>query len=804
MPLRTLLLVVVLFAAAFATAAPARAQIAPGELVITVVDGATKAPVENAEVFLIGPVQTSVLTPKAGLLRFEEAPAGIYRIKVQRRGYETATLNEVEVVDGRRVMVTVTLVVSGLREIGHVQARSGASATTQDINENSPVRRISDSLNDALGQLAGVSVNQSANTVDGSITISLRGMDESQTGVSVSGIKLTGAAQGAVLRALGTDLFSGASVDFSGNAGAIAGQVNYRTLEPTKQWITRFTTGYSTYDRSSYVGAVSGSLKKLGIAVQFAHRSTGSPFDGLVFGDQSGMTYEHDAGTRLTGEFVKLRYALTDKVTLNAGTIVSNRSAEQTCPLFTQELACGYGPGNSDNDHFRLASFGTQAQLGNVAFSANGSVYGGRYTQDRLHGIVNGAPAPSEDIYDYDGRAASASFNVTVRRHTLALGFDTSNARNVYTPVQLLYSAPSIYLEHSTSLNLTDTYKIGPKLSLRGGLSSATASGTSASLLQTIGANWKPNGSDTIDANAQFGSAQPVGNGADTFSEPALAAYTCNGITRVGGPGDKNTKQSSASYNATWTHNWRTGSLTATAYRQLQIGQSFYAGVPILSEPAGYLPAGYLDALRAAWNRPNSCAGVPFDPNTVYIAQSIAGTTRLYQGWSLSGRVAAGRNVVLFPNVSTTGASMLTADPRFTGPYSFIVPGWQLPNRPLHTASLTIDAVQPRAKLEWIANAQYQGANNGRRLGAYTQVNLGVTRALSRGALTAFVSNLTNVDSGIFWTTKYAYRLPLAGGGYAVQPGNPLLPRSFTVQYSVRTTARPTAPAAAASPPPRG
>jgi hypothetical protein len=227
-------------------------------------------------------------------------------------------------------------------------------------------------------------------------------------------------------------------------------------------------------------------------------------------------------------------------------------------------------------------------------------------------------------------------------------------------------------------------------------------------------------------------------------------------------------------------------------YRQLQIGQAFYAGVPIMSEPAGYLPLGYLDAIRDAWNRPQSCAGVPFDPNSIYVAQSIGGTSRRYEGWSLTGRVGLGRNVVVFPTLATTGATILTVDPRFAGPYSFIVPGWQLPNRPVHTASFTVDAVQPRAKLEWIANAQHQGANNGRRLGAYTQVNLGVSRALSRGTLTAFVSNLTNVDAGIFWTTRYAYRLPLVGGGVAMQPAQPLTPRSFTVQYSVRTKARPT------------
>lgn len=801
MPYRIVLAAFFVLCAAFARAEPAAAQIAPGELVITVVDAATKAPLENAEVFLVGPVQTSALTPKAGLLRFEEAPSGLYRIKVQLRGYQSATLNDVEVPDGRRITVTVTLSRT-LNEIGHVQARSTASVSNQDVNENSPVRRISDSLNDALGQLAGVSVNQSGNAVDGSITISLRGMDETQTGVSVAGVKLTGAAQGAALRALGTDLFSGASVDFSGSASSIAGSVNYRTLEPTKQWITRFTTSYGTYDRSSYAGSVTGSLGKLGIAAQLAHRSTGSPFDDLTFGDQSGLVYAHDGGTRWTGENLKLRYALGDKVTVNAGGIVTNRGSSLSCPVFTQELACGNGPGNADADRFRLGSFGMQLQLGNVALTTNASAYGGRYVQNRLDGVLLGVPAPSEDVYDYDGRSASAAFNVTVRRHTLALGFDSSNGREIYTPVALQFSAGTVYRDYSTSVNLTDTYKTGPKLSLRGGLSSATASGTRASLLETAGATWKPTGTDTVDLNAQFGSAQPTGTGADTFSEPSLAAYDCGGVTRLGGTGDPNTRQSSASYNASWNHTWRTGSFTATAYRQTQIGTSFYAGVPLLSEPAGYLPAGYVDAIRQAWNRPGSCAGIPFDPNSIYVAQSIAGSARRYEGWTLTGRVALGRAVTVFPTLATAGATLLSADPRLAGPYSFIVPGWQLPNRPLHTARVTLDVLQPRAKLEWIANAQYQGANNGRRLDAYTQVNLGVSRALARGTITAFVSNLTNADAGIFWTTQYAYRLPLAGGGFAVQPASPLTPRSFTVQYAVRTAARPAnAPPSAAQRP---
>src|SRR3979409_309148 len=128
--LRRLLMVAVPFVLlALAPAVPASAQIAPGELVVTVVDAVTKTPLENAEVFLVGPVQTSALTPKAGLLRFEEAPAGLYRVKVQLRGYQTATLNDVEVPDGRRIIVRVELVAT-LAQIGHVQARSSASASS--------------------------------------------------------------------------------------------------------------------------------------------------------------------------------------------------------------------------------------------------------------------------------------------------------------------------------------------------------------------------------------------------------------------------------------------------------------------------------------------------------------------------------------------------------------------------------------------------------------------------------------------------------------------------------------------------
>jgi hypothetical protein len=769
----------------FAAAGPAFAQVGPGELVVTVIDADTKTALENAELFLIGPVQTSALTNKTGILRFEEVPPGLYRARIQLRGYQTSNVNDFEVNDGRRVTLTVALVPNQV--IGRIVAHSSTTANSTDINENSALRRISDSLYDALGQLAGVNVSQNSNGTDGAVTISLRGRDESQTGISIGGIPISGASQGAVLRALGSDLFSGASVDFSGNAGNIAGRVNYNLLEPTKQWVTRFSDSYSTFDRSSFSSSITGSVGKLGIAAQYSHRSTGSPFDGLTYEDQSGTTYQHDGGARLTAELLRLRYALTERTTLNAGLILSNSGGSPACPVLTELVVCGYGVGLKNGGHFMFGSMGLQSLIGNVALKIDFSTYGGSFIQNRLQAVIAGTPAPSEDIYQYQQNAGTVALNATLRRHALALSYNASAERDVYTPVDLLFSMPSLYAPTSSSLNLTDTYKINTKFSVRGGISSAYATGANASALESAGANWQPSKSDTFDASAQFGSAQPTGTGNAVFSEPSLLTFTCDGVTRVGGPGDPGTSQSSTSYNASWTHTWRTGLLTGSLYRQVQDGQNFYAPVPFASEPAGYFPAGYIAALQQAWSRPLACGGLPFDINRLYVSQSLAGTLRRYEGLNVSGRFNAGRNVVIFPNYAVTAATLLSGDPRLASPFSYVITGSQLPYRPLHTASVVVDALQPKAGLEWIANAQYAGPNNGQRLNAYTQVNFGVTRALSRGALTAFVSNLFNTDSGIFYTTQNAYPLPLAGGGSIAQNAQPLTPRSFTVQYTVRT-----------------
>ncbi len=98
----------------------ARAQSDTGEIVIAVVDAANGKPVGNARTILVGPQTASSLTTAAGKIDYTDVPTGIYRVRVLRSGYQSGVSNEFDVLNGRTVMVRVSLSTStgGLRIIG--------------------------------------------------------------------------------------------------------------------------------------------------------------------------------------------------------------------------------------------------------------------------------------------------------------------------------------------------------------------------------------------------------------------------------------------------------------------------------------------------------------------------------------------------------------------------------------------------------------------------------------------------------------------------------------------------------------
>jgi hypothetical protein len=207
----------------------------------------------------------------------------------------------------------------------------------------------------------------------------------------------------------------------------------------------------------------------------------------------------------------------------------------------------------------------------------------------------------------------------------------------------------------------------------------------------------------------------------------------------------------------------------------------------LIDEPLPYYDAagtGYLQALYAAYRTPGVCGEHAPTP-TVYVDESVAGTSRRYQGVDLSGRFALSRYVELLPTYSLNEAILTAAGPRLQdGPSTSIV-GAQLPNRPMHRGGLTVDTLLPRSGLELLANAQYTGANNQQNLGPYINVSLGASHKFGPGQITVFENNVFNTYGGDFATDEFAQPLPLSNGESLTTAALPLTPRSIFVSYAM-------------------
>jgi hypothetical protein len=773
-------------------------QTGTGAITINIVDTSTGKPLDDARVFLTGTMIVSALTQKSGTVKYTDVPTGIYRVHVMRRGYDGAHSNEFEVLDGKDVTVKFALspsqqIVIGpngerLRVIGTVTVKSNVQINTNDISDESPIRRISDSMLDALDKLAGVSVNQDTNDPDSAVTISLNGHDESQTSMTLDGIPLSVPGSAMNLRGVNSDLFSGASVSFAPTAAGLGGGVNFRTLEPTQSWNEHLSSTYGTYDRWNYQVSATGSIGPLGIAVMHTARGGNNPLTFRDYEDASGLTYPHAGFSDNLGDFVKLRYRIADAATLTGTFMSSNGSIAQICTQWVTTLPCGIGPGNDTYNKFQFGYLTASSLVGNVAFTATAFGMASRNLVDDLNEVIAGTPNPFET--ENQGHTNGYAFTASVghNKHTFSLSGNIFSSTHDFTPL-----TPSPYVVQSAiginahQLNLADTIKSTDKLNLNFNGSLADTTGIGYSVLGGGGATWRPTGNDTYQIALALGSAQPPPTIPRTFSNPVNARFNCDaGTAIVSGPGDSGTQQqSSVSYNFDWTHLWRTGQITVNAFRQTQIGQTINALINSAGEPADYFPPGYVSAIDATWSQPTICGAMPFNPSGVYVTEPIAGTARVYQGFDVSGRIALGPNVVMLPTYALNSAVLVAADSRLTAADSTTIIGAQLPGRPIHRAGITFDGQLPRSGIELLANAQYTGANNNRHLTPYTTVNWGVSHALGQGRLTLFETNAFSAVSGEFSTLEYAEPVPVSGGGVVFFAANPLLPRTISLNYTV-------------------
>ena len=820
------LVLAMLFGMIGTTITPASAQSSSdtGIIQITVKDAGAQQALADARVFLIGPTVASALTTKSGIVKYTDVPSGIYRVRISKSGYTGVTSAAFEVLGNKQVAVDVDLGVQkqaapattsstdtgGLKVIGSVRAR--VTVVTTDVDDSSAVRRISDSLTDALSTIGGVDVTQDSNDPNSPQTISLRGHDESQTAVTLDGIPLGAPGAATNLRSVNTDLFSGASANFGAQAGALGGSVNFRTLQPTQTWQTKFASSYGTFDRYNFQIGETGSIGKLGIALLHTKRAGNSPLTFQDYTDQSGFDYAHGGENANIGDFVKLRYGLTDRTTLMFTALQNNQASSSLCTQFVTPLPCGIGPDNGNTGKFQFAYGTVQSLIGDTAITLTGYVNSNhsltsdlnRYIYNTCTGaVVPGAPAcvvgpqlsPFSSESGSFARGLAASATLTRDKHTFTLSGSTYAGITTSTPLVLsgtsaLFVRPSTFATASRQIQFADQFKVNDKLTLGPNISYAGTTGSGSSLLGGFSASWRPTNTDSYSASISAGSSQAANGIVRSFSDPNSARVNCFANTaQVSGPGDQPGHQGALSYDASWTHSWAHGQFSLSAYRQDQTGQLVNAQVTAAS--LGLFPGDpYFNAVTGYYGQ--VCPGFTSPTaQSLYVSQLIGGTTRVYQGFTATARIGIGKNVVVIPSYTTASSQVTAADPRFTGLDSTLILDSQIPGRPLHTGNLTIDALQPWSGIEFLANARYVGPNNNQRLAPFALVNLGLSHALGMGRLTVFASNLFNTESGNFSTLQYAQPIPLSGGGQLLQAANPNSPRQYTVSYSFNTGARP-------------
>lgn len=784
-----------------AAASPiARAQSESAEIDIVVVDAATKQPLELARVLLDGPVITSELTGKNGTVIFTDVPDGIYRARLVKNGYQTLTSASFEVLDGRVVTVNFALALAngGLKVIGEVTAKASATISSSSIDQNSPQRRLSTDLADALNKLSGVSISTSNDDSDATQTISLEGHDPTQTQLTLDGIPLNAPGSAGNLAGFATDLFQGASVRTGPTLGGLGGAVNFSTLQPTLSWISQLQASVGSYGRYNYSVAETGSVGKLGIAVQTVNRLYPSLVDGDLYKDASGLDYVHDGDSSISGNLLSARYEFGDSNTLSGMFMSSTRDTHVVCLRYNGDpqttLPCGYGPNNTDNTNLQLYSLSDNALIGATQLQTSVYSLDATMLSNQLARYVNGLPSPT----GFSSRTRSSGYvvNATLpaqQRHTISLQAYGTSSQFATTPL-VPQAAPFYNGEQTTqysALQATDTIHSNDKLTLAGSAGLSTATGTTGiSELANAAATWRPTSRDTYSGTFSLGGAAATQGRLQILSDPASLRFDCAGKVAYGNaPGQQPQNSSSNSLRLSYAHQFSGGNVSLTLYRQAQNGVLLPVYVNgVVFNQLGQLPPGYLGQVAQLYNSPAGCntpASTPFTAQQLYFMTPIAGVRRLYQGAELSGYVTLG-NLVVQAYYNLTGAQADSNSYIFANPWSITISGQQLPNVPLVKSGIVLDYKVPHSIFEWLADAQHVGANNPNNLPPYTTFDAGVTAQLTRGTLTFAASNITNTYSGVFASPANAVPFTTAGGFEIANIARPLVPRTYSVTYSVK------------------
>jgi outer membrane receptor protein involved in Fe transport len=320
------------------------AQASAATLTGTVKDGAG-APVTGAHVVVTGGTSQDTTTDASGNFSVS-VPPGLYRVSIDKGGYNGVSLSDITAAAGTTTPVSVTMTqvsLESLSTIGRVTTTSRGSAINAGPAQSSTItaQQFADlqapQINDVLQRVPGLTIQQMGSQQDRSIVVG--GFQPYETQVLVDGHPLAQGQYGVWVSTYFPSFLIGSAEIQTGPGNttpfanlAVGGTANLLTPGYTKKTHTSITQGFDNYGSQYTTFLGTGSFGNLSYVIDLGTAGLNTPLTGKNLcisnpdftNPSPGFATLQGCGPAdgnffNKGEVFKLKYDFTPKISFEAG-----------------------------------------------------------------------------------------------------------------------------------------------------------------------------------------------------------------------------------------------------------------------------------------------------------------------------------------------------------------------------------------------------------------------------------------------------------------------------------------------------
>jgi hypothetical protein len=762
-------------------------EVVNDSLVVFVRDAKTNAPLAGAVVYVRGPIDVADRTDRNGKITFSDLQDGTYSVTTTLAGYRTVAYS-FESRHDAKVIIDVRLArTNELHVISTVVSRAVRPGAEYDLDRSNTAGVVSWSLSDALANVSGLELSNS-HEFNGATEASLLGHEPYQTAVSMNGVPLNVPGTAFNFSALDLDLIRGLSVNYGPSAGAEGGSLALSLFEPTVPWQTLAEGSVANFNRSSLMFAEQGTTGRLGISVREAFRADADPLGESTFEDASGYDYNHAGTDDIRGTAASVLYRIGTSNVLSASDISSSSSRDVLCTTFTNNLPCGYGPGNSESDIFHLFSLADTLAVGTSTLTATAYRYSTSTFLNLLNQTIAKAPYPLQE----SGFSSSQGYSLS---GVVPLGLsDTVSAlinQNVIesssnTSALGTYSTDN-YLRHDVSASLTERHKIGRKADILLDLQNTSLTSTPGALFVEGSLLMRHSQTEESVLSAFVGRGiNPISN--DTLiSQPWELTYDCAARAAFGAaPGSSGGTNGTDGINAAWTQQLSRGNVSMQALVQQEYGAPVTAYVSAAAFPPGLFYASYFTDAQTYYRLPVNCGGAELlSPRSIYLSTAVSDAHLFFGSLRAQFEIPLSATVALSGNAALDRTAAWSGDTLLQDPHTIFRQGSQLPGVPMIGAFVGL-AYKPAiiTAPSMFGGIRYFGSGNSSFLPPNVVADLAVVQHLERGQLAIVIDNVFDTYAGTFATSRNAVPFARVNGTELAGLSYPHQPRLISASFS--------------------